>query len=161
MICPRCQRNLFVILFCLFATAANAGIASKWDAVRSAGCDCEQFQVAKDMSDIDKVVYVNKAVNFAIRYQDDDTNIWQTPNDTLKIGTGDCEDYAILKYAALKSLGVDVQIVIGWVPRLKSYHAVAVVNGTVLDNRTLIRAKLNDIRAFFIPVYILDDNGVK
>lgn len=152
---------MVVFLFYLVATAANAGIASKWDAVRTAGCDCEQFQVAKDMSDIGKVAYVNKAVNFAIRYQDDPADVWQTPNDTMKSGTGDCEDYAILKYAALKSLGVDVQIVVGWVPQKKSYHAVAVVNGAVLDNYTLVRAKLNDIRAFFVPLYILDDNGVK
>ena len=32
---------------------------------------------------------------------------WATPIETLSIGGGDCEDYAIAKYFTLKQLGVD------------------------------------------------------
>ena len=31
---------------------------------------------------------------------------WATPNETMNSGTGDCEDYAILKYFVLTTMGV-------------------------------------------------------
>jgi len=45
-----------------------------------------------------------------IKYEDDwivwrMEDYWQTPTETLRLKTGDCEDYAILAYASLKKLG--------------------------------------------------------
>jgi predicted transglutaminase-like cysteine proteinase len=54
---------------------------------------------------------VNTFFNDEIRYTSDQANqgvkdYWQTPRETLKSGKGDCEDYAIAKYQALKELGI-------------------------------------------------------
>lgn len=50
---------------------------------------------------------VNDFVNGKVRYKDDipGEEIWQTANETLQLGTGDCEDYAILKKQILLNNG--------------------------------------------------------
>ncbi|MFC2140535.1 TolC family protein [Candidatus Auribacterota bacterium] len=45
-------------------------------------------------------------LKFRIRYNPSDTdNIWQSAEETIQKGTGDCEDYAILAHEVLKALG--------------------------------------------------------
>lgn len=56
----------------------------------------------------DKLNRVNSAVNAAIRYRPDIetynvSDRWATPSETLARQEGDCEDYAILKMAALRA----------------------------------------------------------
>lgn len=89
---------------------------------------------------------VNERVNRLITYRSDAEihgarDVWQMPGETLKRGTGDCEDFAILKLFMLARAGVAVDamdIVVLKDTRRKLYHAVLVVrNGTdnlVLDN---------------------------
>lgn len=48
---------------------------------------------------------VNARINRAIRYTPDEGDHWQTPVETLSLGQGDCEDYAIAKLAALLAAG--------------------------------------------------------
>ncbi|KLI63405.1 hypothetical protein AAV99_11880 [Aurantiacibacter marinus] len=55
---------------------------------------------------------VNRWANQRIEYADDNTtygarDYWATAEETLAIGRGDCEDYAILKYQILQALGFD------------------------------------------------------
>src|SRR5262249_60448434 len=55
--------------------------------------------------------WINRAVNMAIRPVSDWAqyglaDFWASPLQTLTNGAGDCEDYAILKYAALRELGI-------------------------------------------------------
>jgi predicted transglutaminase-like cysteine proteinase len=94
----------------------------------------------------DKLNAVNVAVNRAIRYRRDaDTyqtaDYWATPSETLARQAGDCEDFAILKMAALRAEGVDMKdmsIVVLFDQKRQFYHAVlsVAVNGNyfILDN---------------------------
>jgi predicted transglutaminase-like cysteine proteinase len=54
---------------------------------------------------------INRAVNLSIRPATDWTqygvdDFWSPPLATLEKGAGDCEDYAILKYLALRETGI-------------------------------------------------------
>lgn len=58
-----------------------------------------------------KVQQVNDFFNQHIRFEEDasvwgQSDYWATPHETLRMGRGDCEDFAIAKYFALKKLGV-------------------------------------------------------
>jgi predicted transglutaminase-like cysteine proteinase len=60
----------------------------------------------------------NADINRRITYtpEPDSGDAWQTPAQTLAISQGDCEDYAILKYAPLLRAGLSVaslRIVVG------------------------------------------------
>ncbi|WP_226951410.1 transglutaminase-like cysteine peptidase [Rhizobium terrae] len=76
----------------------------------------------------DKLNAVNAAVNQSIRYRaDQDADRWSTPQETLALQQGDCEDFAILKMAALRAEGVDpgsMSIVILFDQKRRFYHAV-------------------------------------
>ena len=55
--------------------------------------------------------WINRAMNMAVRPMSDCTqygyaDFWASPLQTLGSGAGDCEDYAIVKYVALRGLGI-------------------------------------------------------
>ncbi|MDK1491921.1 transglutaminase-like cysteine peptidase [Sinorhizobium sp. 7-81] len=89
---------------------------------------------------------INRAVNRLVRYEPDAQNYgskdyWASPNEILARGKGDCEDYAILKMAALKQAGLPPQamsIVVLRDVRRNLYHAVLSVMTSqgyfILDN---------------------------
>ncbi len=90
---------------------------------------------------------VNRAVNLAIRYRSDAArhgaaDAWASPLATFAAGEGDCEDYAIAKYAALREAGVapgDLRLVLVRDARLSQDHAVVAARledrWLILDNR--------------------------
>ncbi len=111
---------------------------------------------------------INRAINLAIRPENDLVrfhvpDVWATPLATFASGAGDCEDYAIAKYVALRQAGVareDLRIVIVRNPVLRQDHAVAAarVDGEwlILDNRTMLL--LPDGQATNLsPLVTLDD----
>jgi len=75
---------------------------------------------------------VNRAVNLSIRPVSDWAqygmeDFWSPPVATLAAGAGDCEDYAIVKYAALRQAGSepdDLRIAIVRDVRRDTIHAV-------------------------------------
>lgn len=85
---------------------------------------------------------VNREVNLRIKYKRDEVDTWSSPLETLAAGTGDCEDYAILKYAVLAAAGVPLdKMEIDVVSIPGAIHAVLEVRQEqtlVLDNRTNI-----------------------
>lgn len=93
-------------------------------------------------------------------------NHWNSPFETLLSHRGDCEDYAIVKYVALREAGLssyDVKILILRILFPNEFHAVAAarVNGEwlILDNRRLTLVPDTDmIRA--TPKFLLDEDGV-
>ncbi len=119
-----------------------------------------------------RVGLINRAANLAISPVSDaiqwgTPDHWSDPFETLLSYRGDCEDYAIVKYAALLEAGVareDVKIVILKNRFPNEYHAVAAarVNGEwlILDNRTLTLVRDIDLRRA-IPVFLLDHEGVQ
>lgn len=94
-----------------------------------------------------QIPQVNAMVNRMLSYKEDDQlwqnpEYWASPSETLGRLAGDCEDYAILKYALLRDLGVkdeDMRIVVLRDTAVRQYHAVLTVrhknNWLVLDNR--------------------------
>ncbi len=60
-----------------------------------------------------EVAAFNVAVNQKIKYENDPLNNWQSPTVTASLGTGDCEDYAIVKYAGLMRVNVPCAVVVG------------------------------------------------
>jgi predicted transglutaminase-like cysteine proteinase len=119
-----------------------------------------------------RVGLINRAADLAISPVSDEmqwgvTDHWSDPFETLLTNRGDCEDYAILKYAALLEAGIpkdDVKIVIlkNLFPK-ENHAAVATrVDGQwlILDNRTLTLVRDTDVTRA-IPEFVLDHEGVK
>lgn len=69
---------------------------------------------ATTLTEADQVARINAFFNKRIHYDSDQTiwgqaDYWATPLETLGRGAGDCEDFAIAKYASLEALGVPRQ----------------------------------------------------
>jgi len=113
-------------------------------------------------------IYVNRIIS---KNDAPGTNEWITPKEFLIRGRGDCEDYAITKYFALKTIGVDTKKLYLAVVKLKgssSFHMVLLyddgVNYLVLDNlswKVLPLSKRKDLTFFYafndITSYIFKD----
>src|SRR5437868_1406409 len=97
-----------------------------------------------------RLAEINRAVNLSIRATSDWTqygvdDFWSAPLATLEKGAGDCEDYAILKYLALREAGIspdDLRLLIVSYPRRRTIHAVLAVHldeeWLLLDNLTMV-----------------------
>jgi predicted transglutaminase-like cysteine proteinase len=102
--------------------------------------------------------HINRAVNLAIRPISDLRRFgvvdeWTPPLETLQAGAGDCEDYAILKFHALREAGfaaADLKLVIVRVPSTRTDHAVVAARlssqWVVLDNRGFALVDLDRVR---------------
>lgn len=119
-----------------------------------------------------RVGLINRAADLAISPVSDEAqwgiaDHWSDPLETLQSNRGDCEDYAIVKYAALLNAGFpndDVKIVIlkNLFPN-EDHAAVATrvdSQWLILDNRTLTLVHDTDITRA-IPKFVLDHEGVK
>lgn len=63
------------------------------------------------LSDAEKLKAVNAFFNEQILYREDldlwgQLDYWATPLETLELGAGDCEDFALAKYFTLRLLGI-------------------------------------------------------
>ena len=114
----------------------------------------------------------NQLVNSAIAYASDmamhgQLDRWSSPLATLKLGKGDCEDYAILKYKLLLEAGVrasDLRIVLVRDTSIRIDHAVLTARRGgrwyVLDNRKSGFYAETDL-PHYLPLFALDGDGVK
>lgn len=121
---------------------------------------------------------INRAINLAIRpaadielYNAED--FWSSPLLTLTAGAGDCEDYAIAKFVALREAGVapsDLRLVILHDARSQADHAVVAVrieqHWRILDSRRLVMLEDSQFIRFqggahFEPVFSLSDSDVR
>jgi predicted transglutaminase-like cysteine proteinase len=119
-----------------------------------------------------RIAQINRAINLNIRGATDRElygveELWATPLQTFAKNAGDCEDYAIAKYAALRELGIPadrLRLVVVRDNKVKDYHAVTAVRSgerwMILDNRTLAIRSDGDV-AEFDPLYVLDQAGVR
>jgi predicted transglutaminase-like cysteine proteinase len=117
-----------------------------------------------------RVGEVNRAVNLAIHPVSDLAkfgvpDLWATPLMTFATGSGDCEDYAIAKYMALRQAGMaddDLRLVIVHDRRVHQDHAVAAarVDGhwLILDNRTMLLLTDAQVRNL-TPLLALDSGN--
>ena len=132
---------------------------------------------ARKLRGRDKVLLVNRRINAAIRYKADavqwgSADVWSAPLDSgnkgsFDTGFGDCEDYAIAKYVALREADVpalDLRLLVGRDRMARLDHAVLAVRDggqwLILDNRWDGLAEDTDSRRFE-PLFALDDQGTK
>lgn len=83
----------------------------------------------------EKMKAVDSLVDNALTYKSDvdknniRTDIWSSPVEILKAGTGDCDDFATLKYYALRHLDVPPEkIFLTVIEYPTCYHAIVVVD---------------------------------
>jgi predicted transglutaminase-like cysteine proteinase len=124
-----------------------------------------------------KFEFVNERINTAIHYMTDMAqwgvaDLWSAPLDTnnkgsFDTGFGDCEDYAIAKYVALREAGVsanDLRLLLVRDNSVRLDHAVLVArqdrSWLILDNRWT--RLIDDTEAKqFMPLFSIDEKGVK
>lgn len=98
---------------------------------------------------------INKSVNDSIVYKTDHEEYWQPPEVTEALGTGDCEDYAILKASKLQDYNPVMVIV--W-DSLTTQHAVLRVEVAgkyyYLDNKYDFILTEQEYRVYY-PIEIL------
>jgi predicted transglutaminase-like cysteine proteinase len=115
---------------------------------------------------------INRAINLAIHPMSDlaqwgEIDVWSSPLVTFAHGAGDCEDYAIAKFVALRVAGVspdDLRIVIMRDTIHGEDHAVAAARldgqWLTLDNRRM--AMIEDVYVRnYRPTFVIDRDGVK
>ena len=119
-----------------------------------------------------RIGVINRAINLAIRPMSDlaqwgVVDRWSAPLVTLSTGRGDCEDYAIAKYVALKEAGVaaeDLRLVIVRDLAVGEDHAVVAArldgDWIVLDNRRLTLVEDSQTRQM-VPLFVLGQTGVR
>ena len=113
---------------------------------------------------------INRAINLAIRPMSDqaqygEIDVWSSPLVTFAHGAGDCEDYAIAKFVALRLAGVspdDLRIIIMRDTIRGEDHAVvaARLDGQwlTLDNRRMAMVEDVNIRNYR-PMFVINQYG--
>jgi predicted transglutaminase-like cysteine proteinase len=113
---------------------------------------------------------INRAINLAVRPVSDlaqygQLDVWASPLATLARG-GDCEDYAIAKFVALRRAGIapdDLRIVIMRDTIHGEDHAVAAARlddrWFMLDNRRMAMVEDSDVRNYR-PTFVIDQHNV-
>jgi predicted transglutaminase-like cysteine proteinase len=172
----------------------DGGLRAKWlgvaqkledEQVQLALCDGDRERCASDaalkfLSIVDsgrqregraRIGEINRAINLSIRAVDDlvqygEIDVWSSPLVTFTRGAGDCEDYAIAKYVALRMAGIaaeDLRIVVMIDTIRREGHAVASVrldgHWLMLDNRRMAMIEDSYIRNYR-PLFVIDDTGV-
>ncbi len=119
-----------------------------------------------------KLEKANQLANSAIAYTSDmslhgQLDRWSAPLASLKLGKGDCEDYAILKYGLLTEAGVpakDLKIILVRDTAVRIDHAVLAARANdrwfILDNRRSGFYVERDL-PHYMPLFALEKNGVK
>ena len=114
---------------------------------------------------------INRAINLAIHPMSDlaqygQVDVWSSPLATFATGAGDCEDYAIAKYVALRLAGIsadDLRLVVLHDTIRGEDHAVtaARLDGQwlMLDNNRMAMVEDGYVRNYR-PLFVLDERGV-
>ncbi len=170
------------------------GLAAKWQSVANklddervqlALCDGDRENCASDaalqlLAIVDagrqregraRLGEINRAINLAIHPMSDlaqfgQEDVWSSPLVTFYRGAGDCEDYAIAKFAALQMAGIpseDLRIVVLADVMRGEGHAVAAVRldgrWLILDNRRMAMVEDTAFRNYR-PLFVIDQAGV-
>jgi predicted transglutaminase-like cysteine proteinase len=114
---------------------------------------------------------INRAINLAIRPMSDlaqygEIDVWTSPLVTFERGAGDCEDYAIAKFVALRAAGVpaeDLRIVIMRDIVHGEDHAVTAARlddrWLMLDNRRMAMIEDASVRNYR-PMFVIGSSGI-
>lgn len=96
--------NILIVAWQKYGNQGLESVAAWRKLLLDAANQNEQVQIRR----------VNEFFNRKIRFEEDidiwgERDYWATPLETLGRGRGDCEDFAIAKYATLRMLGVPIQ----------------------------------------------------
>jgi predicted transglutaminase-like cysteine proteinase len=156
----------------------NFPVSARWAPVYkaivecTAGSACERknstfagiVEAARDKRFIDKLSFVNSSINRAIAYKKDSVvygklDYWAKPSEILERRAGDCEDFAILKMAALLRAGIPAQsmsLVVLQDRKRGFFHAVlSVSTGSgvfILDSLSNVVSRDSDLPSY-VPLY--------
>jgi len=156
----------------------NFPVAARWapvykaivDCTPGSACDRESaafagiIDIASTKGFRDKLAFVNSSVNRLIAYRKDSVvygklDYWAKPSEILEHRAGDCEDFAILKMAALLRAGIPAQsmsLVVLQDRRRKFFHAVLSVStgsgAFILDSLSNNVAMDSDLPDY-VPLY--------
>jgi predicted transglutaminase-like cysteine proteinase len=115
---------------------------------------------------------INRSINLAIRPVSDmiqygQIDVWSSPLSTFTTGAGDCEDYAIAKFVALRLAGIsseDLRIIVMHNNLRDEDHAVVAArldgHWLTLDNNRMAMIEDTYLTNFFRPLFVIDQNGV-
>lgn len=156
----------------------NFPVSARWAPVYRAIVDCSTgsacdgknslfvaiVNAAKDKRFIDKLSFINSSINHAIAYKKDSVvygklDYWAKPTEILEHRAGDCEDFAILKMAALLRAGIPAQsmsLVVLQDRKRGFFHAVlSVSTGSgvfILDSLSNVVSRDSDLPDY-VPLY--------
>jgi predicted transglutaminase-like cysteine proteinase len=153
------------------STATPQGLFALQDIVATPFIIPEEWELAlqgfKEMTPVEQMITVTSVVN-EIPYVGENQDTWRHPNVFLSEG-GDCDCYAIAKYALLRQLGYaanDLRLTI--VRRLSSntLHMVLVVKtGEKQDRHLILDSANHEVRSakyssFYEPYLSINEIGV-
>ena len=92
------------------------------------------------------------------RYELKMTDEWQTPEETLSLKKGDCDDFALLAQAVLKGIGIKSDVLILKFRGLSVLHAICIWKDkagkySFISNRELYRTGKSDIQEAVATFY--------
>ena len=158
-----------------------ASLTQRWGAAGTPRFTAWQTMLSsvRGTSDAERMKRVNDFFNRQIKFGEDSViwnqpDYWATPLETLGLGAGDCEDFAIAKYYSLKEVGVSPEKLRLIYVRAKTgssdaiapqahmvlaYYAQPEAEPLVLDNL------INEIRPAsrrpdLVPVFSFNSEGV-
>jgi predicted transglutaminase-like cysteine proteinase len=109
--------------------------------------------------------HINRAINLLLRPT---PGAWLSPLQVLGLQKGDCKDYALAKYFALRQAGVppeQLRLVIVHNKRRAEDHMVVAAYESgrwlILDNGTMTLVTDVDASAVYSPLFVLDDSGAR
>jgi predicted transglutaminase-like cysteine proteinase len=109
--------------------------------------------------------YVNRAINLLMRPA---PGAWVGALEVLTFADGDCKDYSIAKFFALREAGVSperLRLVIVHNRRRSEDHMVVAAFEEdawfILDNATMVLATDSEDATRYIPLFLLDEAGVR
>jgi len=109
--------------------------------------------------------HVNRAINLLIRPA---PGAWVGALETLTFADGDCKDYSIAKFFALREAGVPPErlrlVIVRNRRRLENHMVVAAYDEDawfILDNATMILATDSEDTTRYLPLFLLDEASVR
>lgn len=101
-----------------------------------------------------QVIEAYELVSLRIAYAEDEDNHWQSPSETIALGTGDCEDHSLLLASLITELGGTCRV--NLIPS-HAFPSVYVGNASAIDD------VISAIQAYYgnpVPVhYTVDELG--
>jgi predicted transglutaminase-like cysteine proteinase len=111
------------------------------------------------------IAHINRAINLLIRPA---PGAWVGALQVLTFADGDCKDYSIAKFFALREAGVPaerVRLVIVHNRRRSEDHMVVAAYDDdtwfILDNASMVLATDTEDAAHYTPLFVLDKSGVR